>query len=99
MSTNYKLSSPQKQTARLAEIAANAKKAKQFQRLDFGGRNQVEAIEDYIEKEILNRGGKMGKDTKILTIKAIKAILSKQVESCRKRTNGPLDEIIRLAGG
>jgi len=93
------IAEPQRKTARLSNIAENAKKAKQFQRTDYGGKNQIEALYQFIEEEVESKGGKLGQNTKYLVAKALQKLAAKQVASCRKRTDGPLNEIIRLAGG
>lgn len=93
------IAKPQRKTARLTSIAENAKRAKQFQRTDYGGKDQIEVLYRYIEEEIESKGGKVGQNTKYLIAKAMQKLASKQVASCRKRTSGPLNEIIRLAGG
>lgn len=93
------IAEPQRQTARLSEIARLAKLAKQFQRTDYGGREQIEALYEYIDEEIIGKGAKLSQDARYLVARAIKKMAQRQVASCRKRTNNPLDEIIRLAGG
>lgn len=90
---------PVRKTKRLIEIVKNAKKAKQFQRRDYGGREKMEASYKFIKQEIIDKGGKMGKNTKFLVAQALQKFAKQQIASCRKRTNTPLDEIIRLAGG
>lgn len=93
------IAEPQRQTTRLSEIARLAKLAKQFQRTDYGGRDQIDAIYDYIDKEIIGKGAKLSQNARYLVARAIKKMAQKQVSSCRKRTDNPLNEIIRLSGG
>lgn len=93
------ISAPTRQTKRLTEIVKNAKKAKQFQRRDHGGRGKMEAAYDFIREEITAKGGCLSKDTKFMVAQALQKFAKQQIASCRKRTNSPLNEIIRLAGG
>lgn len=93
------INAPIRQTKRLIEIAKNAKKAKQFQRRDHGGRGKMKAAYQFIDEEILAKGGKLSRDAKFLVAQALQKFAKQQIASCRKRTKPPLDEIIRLAGG
>lgn len=90
---------PNHPTKRLTEIAKNAKKAKQFQRRDHGGRDKMAAAYDFINNEILAKGGRLSQDTKFLVAQALQKFAKQQIAGCRKRTDPPLNEIIRLAGG
>lgn len=88
-----------RKTKRLSEIIKNAKKAKQFQRRDHGGRDKIIATYQFIDEEIIEKGGRLSKNTKYLVAKALQKFAASQIAGCRKRTNPPLNEIIELAGG
>jgi hypothetical protein len=93
------LPGPQRKTERLSEVSRLTKNAKQFVRRDYGGQDQIESVLKIIDDKIASEGIFLSKDAKIAVAKLLIDQGKKQIESCRKRTTPPLDEIIRLCGG